>query len=172
MFGIGRFFGTHVGAPLAMVREGGFLTFMLITIWVAYPFALQTVIHPTDAVGFQAWVQGLPISHYVSAQAVIAGEITAIIVLVALSLLHLGVLVLLYRRLQYAFSTWLLALVLIGGVANGIWWLSTGYFDLHGALAGLSPVGIIIVCQGVCERLGQDFVFGKNVRPARRGAFA
>jgi hypothetical protein len=165
MTGIGHFFGRHFGAPFVMLRQGGVLSWILVAIWGLYPFAVQTVIHPTDAVGFQAWVQGLPISRYVTHQALIAGEVTAIIALVGLSLLQLGVLVLIYRRLQFSFSVWLLALLLIGGVANGIWYLGTGYFDLQGALAGLTPLVLVVVCEGVCERLGQDFVFGKGVRP-------
>ena len=165
MGNIAHFVGRHIGAPFHMLRNGGVLSFLLVVIWFLYPFVVQTLIHPTDAVGFQAWIQGLPISRMVSAQSVFAGAITTFIVLVALSLLQLGVLVLLYRRLQYSFSVWFLALLLIGVFANGLWWLRTGYFDLAGALAGLTPLVIVVVCEGVCEKLGQDFVFGKDVRP-------
>jgi hypothetical protein len=165
MRGLSHFIGRHVGAPFVMLKEGGVLSWILVAIWALYPFVIQTLIHPTDAVGFQAWIQGLPISHYVTARAIFAGEITTFLVLVTLSLLQLGVLVLLYRRLQFAFSVWLLALILIGGIANGIWWLRTGYFDLQGALAGLTPLVLVVACEFVCERLGQDFVFGKGQRP-------
>jgi hypothetical protein len=169
MKGISFFLGRYVWAPIDMLQKGGVLSLVLVTIWVLYPFVLQTLIHPTDAVGFQAWVQGLPISRYVSRQAIFAGEITTLIVLVALGLLQLGVVVLLYRRLGYRFSVWPLALVLIGGVANGIWWWRTGYLDLRGASAGLSPLVLAAVCQGACEKLGQEFVFGKNARPSMSG---
>jgi hypothetical protein len=165
MTGLGQLIGRHFGAPFAMLARAGVLGWMLVAIWVLYPFAVQTVIHPADAVGFQAWVQGLPVARYLSNQALVAGEITALLVLAALSLLQLGVLVLIYRRVQFSFSVWLLALLLIGGIANGIWWLRTGYFDLQGALAGLTPLVLVVACEMVCERLGQDFVFGKGNRP-------
>lgn len=165
MTALGHLIGRHFGAPFVMLREGGVLAWVLVAIWVLYPFAVQTVIHPSDAVGFQAWVQGLPIAQYISQRAMIAGEIIALLALAMLSLLQLGVLVLIYRRVQFSFSVWLLALLLIGGLANGIWWWRTGYFDLMGALAGLTPLALVVACEMVCERLGQDFVFGKGNRP-------
>jgi hypothetical protein len=165
MTGLGHFIGRHLGAPFAMLSRAGVLGWILVAIWVLYPFAVQTVIHPSDAVGFQAWIQGLPVSQYVTQRALIAGAVTAVLFLGALSLLQLGVLVLIYRRVQFSFSIWLLALLLIGGVANGIWWLETGYFDVAGALAGLTPLALVVACEAVCERLGQDFVFGKGIRP-------
>jgi hypothetical protein len=161
---LGRFIGRHFGAPFAMLARAGVLTWILVAIWLMYPFAVQTVIHPGDAVGFQ-WIQGFQVSRYLTSQALVAGEITALIVLAGLSLLQLGVLVLIYRRVQFAFSIWLLALLLIGFVANGIWWLRTGYFDLAGALAGLTPLVLVVGCEAACEKLGMDFVFGKGQRP-------
>jgi hypothetical protein len=165
MFGIGDWFGRHFLAPFEMLREGGVLVVMLAFIWLLYPFALQTAFHPSDAVGFQEWIQDLPISHYLTRRELEWGEASALFALAFLAVVHFLVLLLIYRRVQHAFSTWLLALVLIGGIANGIWWLKTGYFDMAGALAGLSPVAIIIACEAIFEHLGQNFVFGKGVRP-------
>jgi hypothetical protein len=145
---LGRLIGRHLGAPFAMLARAGVLGWILVAIWLMYPFAVQTVIHPGDAVGFQQWIQGF-----------------ALIVLAGLSLLQLGVLVLIYRRVQFAFSIWLLALLLIGGIANMIWWMRTGYFDLAGALAGLTPLALVVGCEAACEKLGMDFVFGKGRRP-------
>jgi hypothetical protein len=40
-----------------------------------------------------------------------------------------------------------------------------GYFDPIGALAGLTPLVAAVVCHGVCERLGANFVFGPGEKP-------
>jgi hypothetical protein len=165
MESIGAWFGRHFVAPFTMFRDAGFLGLILACLWLMYPFAMQTVIHPSDAVGFQAYIQGLPISQYVTQRALLGGLALAVIALGCISLMHFVVLLLIYRRVQYAFSCWFVALVLIGGVANGLWYLRTGYFDLLGALAGLTPLVLMVGLEGVFERLGQDFVFGKGERP-------
>ena len=166
MESLGDWFGRHFVAPFKMFGEAGFLGLILVFLWLMYPFALQTVLHPSDAVGFQAYIQGLPISQYISQRAMLSGLALAVIALGCLSLVHFVVLLLIYRRVQYAFSCWFVALLLIGGVANGLWYLRTGYFDLLGALAGLTPLCLMVGLEGVFERLGQDFVFGKNQRPS------
>ena len=60
--------------------------------------------------------------------------------LVTLSLLQLGIVTMIYRRAQFFVQLWPLAVFLVGGIANGIWWLRTGYFDPGGAMAGLTPL--------------------------------
>ena len=119
-------------APFTMFGDAGVLSVLLVIIWLLYPFALQTVIHPSDAIGFQEWMQGLPISRYITEQAKMWGLITAVLALAFLCLLHFLTLLLIYRRIQYAVSLWLVATLLIGGIANGIWYLNTGHFDLMG----------------------------------------
>ena len=166
MESMGAWFGRHFVAPFAMFRDAGGLGLILIFLWLMYPFAIQTVLHPSDAVGFQAYIQGLPIARYISNRAMLSGLALAVIALGCLSLVHFVVLLLIYRRVQYAFSCWFVALILIGVVANGLWFLQTGYFDLLGALAGLTPLCLMVALEGVFERLGQDFVFGKDQRPA------
>jgi hypothetical protein len=161
----GEWFGRHFVAPFTMFGDAGILSVLLVIIWLLYPFALQTVIHPSDAIGFQEWMQGLPISQYLTSQAKMWGLVTAVLALAFLCLLHFLVLLLIYRRIQYAVSLWLVAALLIGGIANGIWYLNTGHFDLTGALAGLSPVVFIIGCEMVFEFLGHNFMFGPE-RPA------
>ena len=161
----GEWFGRHFVAPFAMFGDAGILAVLLVIIWLAYPFALQTVFHPSDAIGFQQWMQGLPISEYITQQARMWGLASALMALAFLCLLHFLVLLLIYRRTQYAVSLWLVAVLLIGGIANGIWYLETGHFDLQGALAGLSPVVFIIACEMVFEYLGHNFMFGPE-RPS------
>jgi hypothetical protein len=148
-----------------MFRDAGFLSLLLVIIWLAYPFALQTVLHPSDAIGFQQWMQGLPVSQYISQQARMFGLASALLALAFLCLLHFLVLLLIYRRTGYAVSLWLAATLLIGGIANGVWYYETGHFDVQGALAGLSPVVFIIGCEIVFEFLGHTFMFGPD-RPS------
>ena len=78
----------------------------------------------------------------------IYGELSALFMLAFLTLLQFLVLLFIYRRVQYTFSTWLVALILIGGVANGVLvaahrlFRSVGGFrridaaDRHGRFAG------------------------------------
>jgi hypothetical protein len=143
----------------------GFLGWLLVLVWLWYPVAVVTVFHPSDAVGFQLWLQGFAVPRYMSTRALNAGEGVAFAVLVTLSLLQLGIVTLIYRRAQFYVQLWPLATFLIGGIANAVWWIRTGYFDPEGALAGLSPLVAVVACHTACERLGGNFVFGKGEKP-------
>jgi hypothetical protein len=148
----------------------GVLGYLLVAVWLLYPVSVVTVFHPSDAVGFQLWLQGYAVPHFMNTRALNAGEFVAVLALAALSLLQLGIVTLIYRKAQTRVHLWPLATFLVGGIANGVWWLKTGYFDPAGAMAGLSPLVTAVVCHGVCERLGANFVFGPN-RPQHGGAF-
>jgi hypothetical protein len=149
--------------------ESGVLGYLLVLVWLLYPVAVVTVFHPADAVGFQAWMQGAVIPRFMTSQMLYAGEAVALLALAALSLLQFGVIVLIYRRVQFYVQLWPLAVFLVGGIANGVWWLRTGYFDPVGAMAGLTPLVAAVACQGICERLGGDFVFGPGAKPQYQG---
>jgi hypothetical protein len=161
--------GRYLGGLQEAWQESGVLGWLLVAVWVLYPVAVVTVYHPADAVGFQAWLQGLAIPHFATTRMLLAGEAEALLALAALSLLQLGIIVLIYRRAQFFVQLWPHATFLIGGIANGIWWLRTGYFDPSGAMAGLTPVVAVVVCHGVCERLGANFVFGPGSKPPYEG---
>jgi hypothetical protein len=161
---LGELIGRHTVAPITALRDAGFLSWMLAGIWLLWPVALQSVIHPSDAVGFESWIQGLPVAEYISRRAWAAGLTISLLALVVLGLVHFLVLLLIYRRTQKEFSLWLIGLLGIAGLANAVWWLRTGYFDLSGALAGLGTPAILIVCEMVFEGLGKQFVFGKGNR--------
>jgi hypothetical protein len=160
-----RMFGYYVLAPITALSRAGALSIVLVAIWIMYPFAVQTVFHPQDAIGFQAWMQGLPVSRYITDRAAHAGVFTALLVLAGLSLLQFVVTLLIYRAVKFSFETWLLALILIGGVGNGIWWLATGYWDPIGAFAGVTPLFLMVACQTACEKFGMKIIFGEGVRP-------
>lgn len=158
-------FGRHFVAPFAMLRDAGFLAYILVGIWLVYPFAVQTVIFPTNLVGLLNYLQDLPVADAVPREAMVYGELGTLLVVAFLTLLQFLVLLLIYRRLQYTFSAWLVAFILFGILANGVWYLSTGYFDAEGAFVGLMPLLAMVGVEATLERLGQDFVFGKGVRP-------
>jgi hypothetical protein len=161
MNGVDRYLGGLYEAWMV----SGVLGYLLVLVWLLYPVAVVTVFHPSDAVGFQLWLQGFSVPHSMSSRALNAGEGTALLALAVLSLLQLGIVTLIYRRAQFFVQLWPLALFLVGGIANGIWWMRTGYFDPAGALAGLMPLVAAVACHGVCERLGANFVFGPGPKP-------
>jgi hypothetical protein len=157
--------GRYLGGLLEAWQESGVFGYVLVAVWLLYPVAVVTVIHPSDSVGFQAWLQGQAIPRWMTDRMLIAGEASAALALAMLSLLQLGLVTMIYRRAQFFVQLWPLALFLVGGIANGIWYWRTGYFDPGGAMAGLSPLLAVIVCHGVCERLGANFVFGPGAKP-------
>jgi hypothetical protein len=152
--------------------ESGIYGYLLVAVWLLYPVAVVTVFHPADAVGFQAWLQGVAIPRIVTKRMLNVGAGEAVLALTVLSLLQLGLVTLIYRRAQFFVQLWPLAVVLVGGIANGAWWLKTGYFDPWGAMAGLTPVFAAIGCHALCERLGGNFVFGPGKKPSFDDGFA
>ena len=145
--------------------ESGVFGYLLVLVWLLYPVGVVTAFHPVDAVGFHAWLQGVAIPRVVTRRQWNVGEGEALLALAVLSGSQLGLVTLIYRRAQFFVQLWPLATFLVGGIANGIWWLKTGYFDPAGAMAGLTPLVAAVVCHGVCERLGGNFVFGPGRKP-------
>lgn len=153
--------------PCEMIWRAGALGYLLVVIWFLYPFAVQSIVHPTDVAGLQLYIQDLPIKGYISVKAMVAGEITAVCFLAVLALGNFVLLLFIYRELQCAFSAWVLALVLVGGLGNLAWGIYFGFFDIIGIVAGVFPTVVMVVQQYLFEHLSQDFVFGKGVRPNR-----
>jgi hypothetical protein len=152
---------------VALERAWG-LVGLIILDWLAFPFAVKMVLHPDHALGFGYWLQGQPVPSYFTSQMLAVGLMKALMAIGILSLLMLGLVVLFYRKTQFAlplWPLWPLAVAVTGVLGNGAWWIGTGSFDAIGALVGLSPMALAVVCQVVCEQLGQDFVFGKGARP-------
>jgi hypothetical protein len=160
--------GRYYGDVREAFARAGFVGWLLAASWLLYPVAIQTVLHPSDAIGLQYWLQGQPVPHFFTVAMLRAGEITALIGLVVLSLFVLGLTVLFYRRADYMVWLWPLAGLLLGVAGNGGWWISKGFFDGPGALAGWAPLALMVIGEGVCERMGADFVFGKGNRPGRQ----
>jgi hypothetical protein len=153
------------GLAAAWLESGPF-GFLLVVVWLLFPVAFVTCFHPADAVGFQLWLQGFVVPSVMSSQAMNAGEAVALLALGVLFLLQLGIITMIYHRAQFFIQLWPLGLFLIGFIGNGIWWMAKGYFDPMGAIAGLMPLVAAVVSQGICERLGGNFVFGSGAKPA------
>ena len=154
--------GQCMGAVHEAARQSGFLGITLGFAWLAYPFTVVTVFHPSDAVGLQLWLQGFVVPQFMSERALAEGEGAALLSLVALSLFQFGVVVLIYRRIQFMIELWPLATFLIGGIANGVWWVKTGHFDPEGALAGLTPLVAAVACHGVVSASAGTSSLGGN----------
>jgi hypothetical protein len=138
--------------------------------WVAFPFVVQTVLNPTDAVWAQMRLQGLTVPHAFTAQQAASGLIIAVFALAVLVLLQMVCTVLFYRRAQIEGSSvatpmlWPLALS-IGVIGNGIWWYATGVFDPNGGLVGWSAAALTVGGELLCNKLGRDFVLGNGKVP-------
>jgi hypothetical protein len=160
MNGLESWFPRFVSAT----KNSGIFGILLLIDWVLLPTAFVTVWHPEDAVGFQLWLQGFAVPHYMSAQALRAGFGAAIFIFGVLCLGQYNILQMIYRRSGTFVHFGPAAAVLIGVIANGCWWYKTGYWDLGGAMAGLSPAFVAVVAQVICERAAGNMVFG-DTRP-------
>ena len=68
--------------------------------WVAFPFVVQTVLNPTDAIRLQMKLQGVPVPHVFTAEQAASGLVEAVFALCVLVLLQMVCTVLFYRRAQ------------------------------------------------------------------------
>lgn len=163
----GKSTGKYYGDLKIAAGRGKLSSGVLIACWLVFPVAVQTVLHPTQAIGFEYWLQGQEVPRYYTMQMATAGELKALMALGGLILLMLGATVLFYRRAGYWVKLWPVPGLAVGIMANAAWWAHSGFFDRIGALAGLSALAVMVICEAVCEHIGADFVFGKGNRPQR-----
>jgi hypothetical protein len=143
--------------------------------WALCPFLVRTVaLNPEDMIWLQYKVQGLHLPpHGFTAQQVGVGFTEAVIALAVLILVQLVCTVMFYRRSQLDMPglpvatpvLWPLAALAPGAVGNLIWYWWTGYFDLHGCLIGLSPAWLTFGAELIINRLGKNFIYGKQTQP-------
>ena len=50
--------GKYLGGLLEAWNVSGILGYLLVLTWLLFPVAVVTAYHPSDAVGFQLWLQG------------------------------------------------------------------------------------------------------------------
>ena len=133
--------------------------------WVAFPFVVQTVLNPTDAIRLQMKLQGLPVPHVFTAQQAASGLVEAVFALCVLVLLQMVCTVLFYRRAQMEGSSvatpalWPLA-ACWGLIGDAVWWYVTGVFDPGGGIVGLSSAALTVGGELLVNRLGRNFVLG------------
>jgi hypothetical protein len=161
--------GAYEGRIEEAARRAGIFAVLLPLGWICFPFAVQTVLHPGDAVGLAGALAGRLVPHPYTQRMLFAGELGALAALACLGVEHFFVTVMFYRRAGMNFfngraqaPTWPLAGVGVGIIGNGIWWISTG-FDLTGALVGFTAMAMTIACELVIDQMGVSFVFGSGV---------
>ena len=159
--------GKYYGDLTIAAGRAKLMTSVLIGGWLLFPVAVQTVLHPTHAIGFEHWLQQQEVPRYYTMHMVTIGEVKALGALITLFVFMLGATVLFYRRAGYWVKLWPVPALLVGVLANSVWLLHTGFFDRIGMLAGFSSLALMVICEAVCENLGADFVFGKGQRPQR-----
>ena len=157
---------------VASVR-GGPYTAAVAFGWAICPFAVQTVMHPTDAIWLQLKLQGLPVPQFFTAQQAASGFVMAVFALCVLVLMQMVCTVLFYRRAKMEGSSvatpalWPLAAAW-GLIADAVWWYATGVFDPSGGIVGLSSAALTVGGEMLCNKLGREFVFGpaQSAQPA------
>lgn len=155
--------GDYHGDAEGAFRAAGGYAWLMLAGWVLFPFAVQTVLHPGDAVLLMARLQGqravfrsgLPVG----------GEVFALIMLAALSVGQFFVTVMFFRRAGRVVPMWPVSGVLIGVIGNGAWWYATGAFDPAGALVGFAALALTVICEMLIERKANDLVFGADAPP-------
>lgn len=134
--------------------------------WLLVPFAMATVLHPSDVIWLQYKLQGQPPPHFYTAQQMAVGFIEALFALGVLVMAQLVGMVLFYRRAQLNFepvatpALWPLAAIVAGFFGNAAWLVGTWHFDVGGCLVGLFSAAVTVGGERLCERLGRDFVMG------------
>jgi len=162
-----RWLGSVIEA--AQLARG--LVASIATVWCLLPFTAQMVAHPDDVIRLQHWLAGEPIPSAFGAQQLFAGELAAWLTLAALVLLLLGLLTVLYHRLQFAVMLWPVAAIALGVIGNLLWAHTLGFYDdVPGYLAGLLPAALTVIWQRAAEGWAEDFVFGRGNRPPYAGA--
>lgn len=164
---VGETIGDYFGDLHAACSRAKLLVVVMIAGWLSWPVAVATVFHPTQAIGFQFWMQSEPVPRFYTWSQATAGTIDAAIGLFGVTIVMLGATVLFYRSAKFWVKLWPMPAVLIGVIGNAGWWIDKAFFDRPGVLLGFSAVALALFCEAVCEHLGADFVFGKGVRPKR-----
>jgi hypothetical protein len=153
---------------VAAVRAGR-VVWLVAFGWVAMPFGLASLLHPGDVINLHYVLQGEAKHKLLTAQQMGVGFVETIFALGVLLLLQLVGVVLFYRRAAIngariaTPALWPVAALLPGVVGNALWFVCLGYFDVSGFVIGMVPSAIAYGAERLCEQLGRDFVFGRQV---------
>jgi len=161
--------GRWLGSVIEAARLTPGMATSIAATWLLLPFTVQMVLHPGDVIRLQHRLAGESIPSDFGAQQIFAGELAAWLTLAALVLLLLGLLTVMYHRLQFAVTLWPIAGLGLGVIGNLLWAHAIGFYDLQGMAAGLVPAVLTALWQRIAEGWAQDFVFGRGNRPSFPG---
>ncbi|MGE4046475.1 MAG: hypothetical protein AB7F35_16575 [Acetobacteraceae bacterium] len=153
---------------VAAVRSG-WIVYLVAAGWIAFPFVLQTLLHPGDVINLHYVMQGEAKRATLTAQQTAVGFVETVFVIAVLLLVQLVGTVLFYRRAQVHGARiatpmlWPAAALLPGVIGNALWFVFTGEFDMGGSLIGLAPMALTFGAERLCEKLGRDFVLGPRM---------
>jgi hypothetical protein len=151
--------GDYYGNVEGSFRSAKEFTWLMLAGWIAFPFVVQTCLHPADAALVMMRMQGMPHPEF-EPRASIGAEIFALIMLATLCVSHFFVSVMFYRRAGRVVPMWPVAGVLLGIVGNGLWWYFTGAFDPVGALVGCVAVAVTVGCETLIDGRARNMAFG------------
>jgi len=140
------------------LRSAKEFTWLMFGGWIAFPFAIQTVLHPADAALLLMRMQGLPHPSVMPA-ASLGAELFALIMLATLCVSHFFVSVVFFRRAGRVVPMYPVCGVLLGIIGNGLWWYFTA-FDPQGALVGFSAVALTVGCEILIDGRARNMAFG------------
>jgi hypothetical protein len=145
--------------------------------WIAFPFALQTVLHPADAIKLQFKLQGVPLPHVLTAQQLGFGEFEAVASILVLVLVQMVCTVLYYRKAQMHGASaatpalWPVSALLAGIFGNLAWCVALGTVDFTGCLIGFSWMALTVGGEILTNKLGKKFVLGPAAMAAPAALF-
>jgi hypothetical protein len=154
----------YLGKLVELWSASGVFGPLFLLICAAFPYAVVGMYYPSDVLEFHASLQGMTMPQTVTLGMKTIGIVYAFLYLVALSLLQLIILVMIFHRAMFFIPLYPVSIA-VAMISNAIWWLWTGYFDLFGALAAFSVMGITVMCHSICLKMGADFIFGTDNRP-------
>ena len=147
--------------PIAISRAR-WLSLGLSMNWAAFPVLAVTTKHWEDAAGLPYYLHGELVPRVFSSadmqRALLCVAASWLVLLVSTFILTVWF----YRRTAIGISLWPIALFLVGGFLNFVWWLEKGYFDPLGAIAGMIPCLVMVIFQKIADQLGTAFVFGDD----------
>ena len=140
----------------AVFRAGWLAVLLLIPGWFAFPFTVQSLLHPLDVVKIDHVLHGLSVPHTATARQLTVALTEVAVIIAALCMWQLIVTVSFYRKAQ------VFGALLVGGLGNLAWFIGLhgDTSDITGYVIGLTSTAVAIALEMLCEQLGRDFVVG------------
>ena len=152
--------GNAIGGFVLAFAKCPVLTTLLVITWFVFPFAAACLLFPSDIIGFQDWMQGVPVRRYFTQQSLQAGFLTALVVIGLMAIIQLNLTTLIYRKVNRVRDVLAFRRSPDRRRRQRNLVAANRLFDVTGALIGCTPFLTTIAWQMVCEKLGGRFVFG------------